>query len=217
MTRMLPLVALIAACGPGDDGPKGFTTTHSGTQDGSCDVLQERAAAVDEQVVAPLGFSAQNALDEITGVTNTTNIFEYPDTTTINLEIEFVYTGGPVTYVEREVVGVLPQNELDKCVTALEIEGTFSFMTGDGSFDEEFTGVLSAIKRREGVFAVELPSPLTGTWTPEDSDIDSGAYPGLVLELDGWIDPGGSGGEIVGVSGDDRVPAGTWAPPVSQG
>ena len=218
MTRFLPVVALLVACGPGDDTNDGFTTTNSGgTGEGQCVEVERRTLAVDEEVGDPLFFSAENALGELTGVTNTTNVFEYPDTVTIGVEVEFTYTDGAVQYVDRDNEGVLTQDQIATCFTAIEIDGMFTFATGDGVFVESFPGTLQAKARRQGVFVVDVDqAALGGTWVPADSDLDD-TLSGLTLTWDGQITNLGSEGNIYAWDGDTRLDVATWNPPPTQG
>lgn len=220
MTRMLPLALLLVACGPEDDGHKGFTTGGNTTEtEGSCDVVEETPLAVDEAVGNPMNFAPQDALNELTGVTNTTNVYTFPDGLTVNLETGFLYDGGDCYYRIREKSGVLSQAELLACFTAIELEGQMFFQTGDGLFDETFDSVLQAEERRKAHFLTLVdPDTLTGTWTPADSGLDAAELGDFMLEFDGLIDPLGSEGTITAVSSDgSRTPVATWAPPPTQG
>ncbi len=219
MIRSFPLALFLVACGPKEPDHQGFTTTHTGTgTEGHCEVLSETPLAVDEQVGDPMFFSAQDALDELTGVTNTTNVLEWPDGNSISVEVEFVYSGGAITHVERDNVGALTADELKRCFSAIEIEGDFTFVSGDGAFDEAFPGTLQAVKRRDGRFYAEIEEgSLGGTWTPDMSGI-TGADGALTLAWDGDITNLGSSGEITAVDASGaRYPVATWAPPPTQG
>lgn len=220
MLRLLPLVSLLVACGGGEDTHQGFTTntTKTGSQAGSCVVLEERALAIDEFVTEPLSMAPEDVLVELTGVSNTTNVFTWPDENTIDLEIEFTYTDGPITYVARDNEGVLSPAELEYCFTAIEFEGSLTFTTGDGAFAETAPVTLQAKARRDGVIVFTIPQgSLGGSWTPDLSGIDAAAYPNLDLLFEGDITNLGSSGTITGVSGSDELPVGTWSPPPTNG
>lgn len=220
MIRLVPLAVLLVACGPAEDTQSGFADIKkpSGSQPGTCDVVESVPLAVDEQVGDPMFFSAADALGELTGVTNTTNILTYPNEDTMGLEVEFVYTDGAINYVTRENNGVLTPDQISKCFDAIEIEGVFTFVSNDGVFNETFTGVLQATKRREGRFVVEhAQSAIGGTWTPETSGIDPVEHPDLTLEWDGQITNLGSEGVIRAYSGDYELDVASWNPPPTQG
>lgn len=216
MHRFLPFAALLVACGPAEDTNGGFTTSTGATGEGSCVEVDSRALTVDEDVGDPLFMSAQNVLDELTGVTNTTNVLTWPDELTTSLEIEFFYTDGDVRYVERDNDGVLAPEDMAWCFITIEIDGEVTFASGDGAFDETFPATLQAKGRREGLFRAEVDmGSLGGTWTPADSGIDSTAD--LTLEWLGDITNLGSEGEIVAHDGDTEYPVATWNPPPTQG
>lgn len=220
MTRMLPLAVLLVACGPAEDTNNGFTTGGNTTNDdGTCNVVEERQLAIDETIGNPMNFSAENMLGELTDVTNTTNVYVYPDTLSIDLYTEFLYTDGDVFYRVREKDGVLTQDELAACFTAIEVEGTIVFRTGDGAFDETFDVVFQAEERRLAHYVVDVdPASLGGTWTPEDSGLDSAELGTYTLRFSGSIGILGSEGEVFAITADgDKHAVGTWEEPPTAG
>lgn len=220
MLRLLPLVSLLVACGSGDDSNNGFTTTTTGnsTGEGTCVELERRTLAIDEFVTEPLNMAPEDALGELSGVSNTTAVFVYPDENSIGLDVAFTYTDGALSYVERDNEGVLPPDEAERCFTAIEIDGTLSFVSAGGEFNETVPVTLHAKARREGLmFFTIAESALVGTWTPALSGIDAAAFPNLQLDFEGKITNLGSEGTITGVSGSSEAPAGSWNPPPTQG
>ena len=219
MSRFLAIAVLLVACGPGDDGNDGFaTTSESVSTTGSCDVVETYTVMLDETVGEPGSqFTPQNALDELTGSTNTTSVLTWPDGLTMSLEVEFFYSGGSLTWYDRETNGVLSQEEIRNCYDAVEMEGDFTFVSGDGTFDEAFSGTLNATWREDSRFLVEFgQDELGGNWTPDLSGLDAGLT-GATMRFDGGIDAVGSTGEIYAIDGDTVNPVATWSPPPTQG
>ena len=137
---------------------------------------------------------------------------------TIDLEIAFTYTDGALTYRERDNEGVLSPAELERCFTAIEIDGSLTFTTGDGAFAETTPVTLQAKARRDGVIYFTIAQDaLAGAWTADLSGIDPVMYPSLDLTFDGNISNLGSEGTITGVSGSDELPVGSWSPPPTNG
>lgn len=219
MTRLLPLALLLVACGEPDDSTSGIRTKGPvNSAEGSCVVVSETELAVDEQAPTPLNFSAQQALNELAGGTNEINTLFWPDQMSTSVNVVFAHDGGAPTMVVRETQGILSQQELVRCFTALEIPGTLTFTTGDGAFTETFDVILKAKDRKDAAFYIEVSQgSLVGSWTPTTSGLDAGLT-GLTMVFDGEMTSLGSDGLIKGVeaSGTEHEVA-TWAPPPTQG
>ena len=217
MTRAIPLLVLLAACGPSEDTDVSFTQTSQTLDEGACDLIDEFVLGMDD--ASPEIFTPNDALNQLEN--SVAGTLEWPDSLTAGFTTTLVYESGDVTWRERDVTGAATLGLIEECITAMEIPMVFTMQSSNFAFDEVVDIILQATARDIARFSFVLPSAdLMGGWTPEMSGLDLSGYTSWEFEFVGQATDAGTSGEITllvdagdGVIG--RLPVATWAPPVS--
>jgi hypothetical protein len=199
----------------GDTTPVGFTPVES--TEGSCDLVEERVLALDEE--APTRISGDDILLRAEGMHLST--LHYPDETTLPIEVNVVYSAGDVVFYDRDLVGSPDVEVVEECIDAVEVAVLVDVVSDDGLFNEvgipvHLVGIIENESHWEATLDV---STLGGTY--EVTEVDPGAFDRIELRIEGFFVTQGSGGLITGVaiSGEEEetFDVAEWVPPGQEG
>lgn len=196
---LLPVLLLLGCHAPPSDTAQPDTDKTGDTGDGGGDCVGT-TTVVDSAEVTPLGFSAQDLIAQVGGLTSQplSWLAAGEDTT---LTTGATWDGGEVRFVDGERSGTTqrqPDTGATPCGDALEVDVSLAFSTDDGVFAESWPLTLQAYEADSASYFQDLGAvTLAGTfdkWAYADPTAD---YESLTAEVGGILTPGGGIGWIV--------------------
>ena len=207
---LLPLaLALCAACDPTSDDESARKGNDSADVEyPPCDETTTEVA-IDE--VTALGFSAADvlALTE----TSSTDSFEWLSTSeVVDLALGVTQDGDGARYIDRQD----PGGSTMECLSRVEVDVRFSFVTSDGVFEEEFGGTLTA----EEASSASLNQIMDGAGVQGSYSFPENSYePGIRWQMtfgpdvrQGSVEVSYSRDMGDGVASSTRETVGVWPP-----